>query len=193
MSTNQFKPFATGVGANVRDISTYIANTSLVGGGNPDGAMPTAKDFNRMMRQACFGTAALGELIKANSVDALDDGDMATFVSHLKSALAANVVDSLSLGNTGYVKTTASGPFGGLTLQWGRVVTGLTQASYSLTFPVAFTTACYVVIPIVNATSVQTTDIFGSDTPTTTGVTIWGSTDTDINTLMNFFWIAIGK
>lgn len=85
---NNFKPFAVGGSANAITQSAYEALTTLIANGFLDGVADSAK-VNKVLRQAAFGSAVLGEIIAANGVDALDDGDLAGFKTKLLNALNA--------------------------------------------------------------------------------------------------------
>lgn len=85
---NNFKPFAVGGSANAITQSAYEALTTLIANGFLDGVADAAK-VNKVLRQAAFGSAVLGEIIAANGVDALDDGDLAGFKTKLLAALNA--------------------------------------------------------------------------------------------------------
>lgn len=85
---NNFKPFAVGGSANALSQAAYEALTTLIANGFLDGVADSAK-VNKVLRQAVFGTAVLGEIIAANGVDALDDGDLTGFKTKLLDALNA--------------------------------------------------------------------------------------------------------
>lgn len=85
---NNFKAVAVGGAANVITQAAYEALTTLIANGFVDGVADSAK-INKVLRQAAFGTAVLGEIIAANDEDALDDGDLAAFKTKLLDALNA--------------------------------------------------------------------------------------------------------
>jgi hypothetical protein len=87
-----------------------------------------------------------------------------------------------SLGNSGYQKLP-----GGLILQWGRGTTA--SGTASVTFPVAFPSACFAVVPGWNMGSNQSASAIEASTPTTTGFSVFSSP----TYAFDFFWIALGN
>lgn len=146
---NQFPAFATGVSANVLSPASWSALATLLANGFQTGVADSAQ-VNTAVRQAVFGTAALAKIISDNEADALDNGDLAQFVTRLKTALtAATVGDAVqhseftgtnqSLGGaSGFQKIP-----GGLILQYGLVVNAGVVSGTPVTFPIAFPTACF--------------------------------------------------
>lgn len=88
--TNEFKPFATDGAANVLSQAAYAALTSLISNGFQSGVADSAQ-VNKVLRQATFGTAALGKIIADANLNAVDDGDLATFVSRLLSGIQVGI------------------------------------------------------------------------------------------------------
>lgn len=125
---NNFKPFAVGGSANAITQSAYEALTTLIANGFLDGVADAAK-VNKVLRQAAFGSAVLGEIIAANGVDALDDGDLAGFktklIAALNAALSITVPDA-SATVKGKVELATSLEAQGLT-DPDRVITPLTM------------------------------------------------------------------
>jgi hypothetical protein len=97
--------------------------------------------------------------------------------------------DNASLGASGHYKLP-----GGLTIQWGRL-TGVTIADATVTFPTAFTTACYnVQITIESGGTAPISTKDGGpmiNSYTTTGFVLEGGTDTGYYGGV-FHWMAIG-
>lgn len=95
---NNFKPIAVSGAANVITQATYEAMTTLIANGFVDGVAESAQ-VNKVLRQAVFGTAVLGEIISANNVDALDDGDLTAFKAKLITALNAALTSGILASN----------------------------------------------------------------------------------------------
>lgn len=87
MATNNFKPFATGVGANVTSQADYEALTALVTGFQSGKA--ASAQINKALRQSSFVSSALAQFIsdKLNQ-DVLDNGDISGFNTKLIQAFA---------------------------------------------------------------------------------------------------------
>jgi hypothetical protein len=87
MPENDFLPVAIGGTPNVQAQGDYAGSTPQVQGW-ATGAVPSAQEWNKMLRQASFVGSSLAQLM-ANvlSVDILDDGDQAAFIALLLSLL----------------------------------------------------------------------------------------------------------
>lgn len=87
MATNDFLPFAGGVGANVVTQSAYAALTTLLANGFTTGiADPT--QLNKVWRQGSIMSSALGALISGISGNnVVDDGTTSTILQNLQTAL----------------------------------------------------------------------------------------------------------
>lgn len=86
MPTNDFKEFATGVGANVIDQATYDA-APWVETGFQAGLAQSAQ-LNKVWRQSAFVVSVLAQLIMIETdQDVLDDGDEATFMAQLEAMI----------------------------------------------------------------------------------------------------------
>ncbi|MEI9692552.1 hypothetical protein V5074_05310 [Atlantibacter hermannii] len=87
MATNDFKPFATGAGANVMSQADYQALEALITGFQSGKA--SSAQVNKALRQATFISAALAQFVsdKTNS-DVLDNGDLSGFVTKLTNGFA---------------------------------------------------------------------------------------------------------
>lgn len=98
MPTNDFKPFATAPGANVKSQAQYIAAAERTAGmatGIAESAL-----FNKVWRQSNFVTAAIMEHVTALlGTDSLDDGDLAVATARIAAAFGAGF-------STGDVKPT---------------------------------------------------------------------------------------
>lgn len=86
MATNDFKPFATGAGANVTAQAEWASLPALFTGFQSGKA--SSAQVNKAIRQASFISAALAQYV-ANKTgqDVLDDGDMTGFITKLVSGL----------------------------------------------------------------------------------------------------------
>jgi hypothetical protein len=95
MPINDFKPFATGLGANVIPQADYASTSydSLRNNGFTTGTAQSVQ-LNKVWRQASFISAAIGEMIKENGDDALDDGDLAAMVIKLKASILGVIPDA---------------------------------------------------------------------------------------------------
>lgn len=86
MATNNFKPFATGTGANVLSQTEYEALAALAGGFTSGKA--SSAQINKAIRQATFIAASIAQFIlNKSAIDVLDDGDLAGFVTDFGNAL----------------------------------------------------------------------------------------------------------
>ena len=86
--TNEFKAFATGGGANVLTPAAYAALTSLIANGFSAGVAPS-QHLNTVWRQSSFVSAAIAQLVANANINAVDDGNLTTFVNNLVIALGA--------------------------------------------------------------------------------------------------------
>lgn len=89
MPTNDFKPFATGAGANVMSQSDWVALAALATGFQSGKA--SSAQINKAIRQALFISSALAQYTADKSgQNVLDDGDVAGFVAKMHSAFSAD-------------------------------------------------------------------------------------------------------
>lgn len=89
MATNDFKPFATGAGANVIDQGDYTALAELSSGFTAGKA--SSEQVNKVLRQATVFSNVLAQFISNQlSADVLDNGDTATLLTNLIAALKTN-------------------------------------------------------------------------------------------------------
>ena len=95
MATNDFIGFASNGSANVMSQADYAAAAEQGDGVQPGPASSALA--NKVWRQGANMAAALGEIIKAQGIDALDNGDIATLSNNIVSALSAFLL-SLSGG-----------------------------------------------------------------------------------------------
>jgi hypothetical protein len=86
--TNDFRPFATGGGANVQAQNDFAADT-VVPSGFLSGLASSAK-FNKVFRQSSVWAHVLGQIIADTNVNALDDGNMTGLKTAFLTALGSN-------------------------------------------------------------------------------------------------------
>lgn len=97
MATNNFKPFATGSGANVTAQSDYEALAALLSGFQSGKA--SSAQINKALRQGTVMAAMLGAFLNDRGLDAKDDGNISTLLANFKSALTS-LSDTRYLGIT---------------------------------------------------------------------------------------------
>ncbi|CRC81521.1 side tail fiber protein [Salmonella enterica subsp. enterica serovar Typhi] len=85
MAKNDFKPFATGKGANVTSQPDWEALPALLSGFTAGKAL--SAQVNKALRQASFIAAALAQYTASKSgQDVLDDGDLSGFIAKMSAA-----------------------------------------------------------------------------------------------------------
>jgi hypothetical protein len=87
MATNNFKPFATGSGANVTAQSDYEALAALLSGFQSGKA--SSAQINKALRQGTVMAAMLGAFLNDRGQDAKDDGNISTLMASFKSGLTS--------------------------------------------------------------------------------------------------------
>ncbi|MFP2742021.1 hypothetical protein ACLET0_14555 [Escherichia coli] len=88
MATNDFKAFATGVGANVMSQADWEALPALLAGFSSGKA--SSDQVNKAIRQASFISSCLAQFVcNASGQNVLDDGDQAAFIAKLSAAFDA--------------------------------------------------------------------------------------------------------
>ncbi|HIG3161366.1 hypothetical protein M1924_05935 [Klebsiella pneumoniae] len=92
MATNDFKPFATGSGANVLPQADYESLSALASGFLSGKA--SSAQINKALRQSSTMAALIGQFINQANLDALDNGNVSTLLTNFVAALTVN----LSLG-----------------------------------------------------------------------------------------------
>ena len=93
MATNDIKPFATAVGANVISQSAYEALTTLIQNGFSSGTA-ISQQLNKVWRQSSIMSAILAQMIVDNTgANVVDDGTTATILSNLKLAVAGRLIN----------------------------------------------------------------------------------------------------
>lgn len=86
MAVNQFLSFALGGSANVLSPTAYAALTTLIANGYQSGVAQSVQ-MNTTWRQSAFLAAAWGEIVKSTGRDALDDGNVAAYVTKILDSL----------------------------------------------------------------------------------------------------------
>ncbi|SCC70146.1 tail fiber protein, partial [Kosakonia oryziphila] len=89
MATNNFKPFATGAGANVTSQADWEALSALLTGFQSGKA--NSAQVNKALRQATFIASALAQYTANKSgLDVLDDGDVDGFIAKMSAAFGVD-------------------------------------------------------------------------------------------------------
>lgn len=167
MATNDFKPFATGAGANVMSQADYQALAALITGFQSGKA--SSAQVNKALRQATFVSAALAQFVSDKTgVDVLDDGDLSGFVTKLTNGFGKQYLSrsnpfsdikadglaavSGALANLGFEQSVAATGYqvlpGGLIFQWGTA-TG-DQGNLGAAYPMAFKERVFQVLLTLN-------------------------------------------
>ncbi|KFC08336.1 Pin family phage protein [Trabulsiella guamensis ATCC 49490] len=157
MATNDFKPFATGAGANVTSQADWESLPALPTGFTSGKA--SSAQVNKALRQPSTIAAMVGQFIANANLDALDNGDLDTLVENFTNSLIAN----LGLGTaanrdvgteanqipdmSSFLTNIKASPTGlyhylpsGLLIQFGNIAAS--SGDVTTTFPVAFPNAC---------------------------------------------------
>lgn len=88
MATNNFKPFATGSGANVTTQADYEALPALQTGFQSGKA--SSAQINKAIRQSSFIASSLAQFVSEKiNQDVLDNGDVNSFTTKLAQALSS--------------------------------------------------------------------------------------------------------
>lgn len=189
MATNDFIGFASAGSANIMSQADFAAAAEQTNGVQPGPASSSLA--NKVWRQGANMAAALGWLMSDMGQNALDDGDIGTLKTSLKTAI-------ISSSSSGIIKTPD-----GTMIEWGAKASN-SSAIVTLTFPEAFYAAPHVVMQfysgegtmsdISNVSSMRSVLI---NTPSTTGVKFCALGNTSSNPAIpqtgNCGWIAIGR
>lgn len=110
MPTNQFKPFATSVSANVQDQSSFEAAATTTDGFQA--GIAKSEELNKVWRQASSVAAMIGDFIVDKSAqDAQDNGDIATLLANFITGVEAVVTAALAAKTKNQGVFTANGTF----------------------------------------------------------------------------------
>lgn len=110
MATNNFKPFGIGAGANVTAQADYEALAALLSGFQSGKA--SSAQINKAIRQATVMSYVLAQFIANSSGNnVLDNGDTATIITNLITALKANSANDFlqTLNNLVEIKNAGTG------------------------------------------------------------------------------------
>lgn len=176
--SNEFKLFgAGGSSPNTLSPSAWAALTTLLGSGFASG-VADSKQFNTLFRQCSTVAAGIGQFIANQGGNANDDGSAANFAAAFKAALGAS-----SLAASGYQVLPS-----GLIVQWGN---GSTNGSgvATVTFPLAFPTAMYQLIPTARRSSALSNSVGWDSTTSLTSATVFAASAA----VTGFDYIAFGK
>ncbi|WP_406670445.1 gp53-like domain-containing protein [Raoultella terrigena] len=192
MANNNFKPFATGSGANVLSQVDYEALSALASGFLSGKA--SSAQVNKALRQGTFVSSCLAQFITNElNIDVLDDGDANGFLSNLISAMNSR---SNAVLTTAFPKRTfGTNDFiripdvaGGLIIQFGSAI--INSPTGTVTFPTPFPNAALAFIPVKNSDVAARFITFSNLTNAATNLYGWTSGTT--SNLDSFNWVAIG-
>lgn len=99
MATTDIQPFGSGgTGtSNVLTQSAYLTFlASLAGNSFATGAIPTAQQWNKILRQASFMAAGLANWLVNRGITVLDDGNMAALVAEIQAGMSAYLIKSVA-------------------------------------------------------------------------------------------------
>lgn len=202
MAKNDFKPFATGAGANVMPQADWEALIALSTGFQSGKA--SSAQMNKAFRQGSTIAAMMGQFIANSGADALDNGDIATMVTNLTAAMKTNLgLKSAAYKDAGngagqipdmsYFASQLAVPGyqklpGGLVMQWG---TGAVPISGSVTvsYPISFSLGYVQFVSPIDSSSVNNYAVrVASSTVSTLTIT-----STNTQNVTGFMYLAIGK
>ncbi|MFI7782670.1 hypothetical protein EN46_02090 [Citrobacter amalonaticus] len=152
MATNDFKPFATGAGANVTSQADWESLPALPTGFTAGKA--SSAQVNKALRQPSTIAAMVGEFIANANIDAIDDGDVGGLVDKFTNALSANlelgtaskknvgtgtnqIPDMSSFAISELAPTTQGYAFlpSGIIFQWGYIIASNSDVTTTLPIP----------------------------------------------------------
>lgn len=118
MATNDFLPFAGGVGSNVLTQAAYAALSARTSGFTA--GVAKSAELNKVWRQASIMSAALAQLIADNTgLDVIDDGSIATIVANLKTAVGGRLIGTQVFSASGTYTPTPGTKFVVVEVQGG--------------------------------------------------------------------------
>lgn len=178
---------ASGINADITELTGLTTPLSIAQGGTSAITAPAAR--------AALGAAAAGANSDITSLSGLttllsvaQGGTGVASYPALAAAMGVLSITTSSLAQNGYIKFS-----NGLTLQWGKYQPGtnLGQNTYGQTFPVAFDTACFIVIGMPIAGGDAWVQI-ENNTITTSGWTMRVQAEEPGKTILGWYWIAVG-
>lgn len=117
MPTNDFLPWATGVGANVIDQATFAALPGRTAGAVAGTAY--SNQLNKLWRQSSVAASTLAQLIvDLSGQNVVDDGDTAALLANLKRAYRTQKTNYLTAGGSANAITLTPSP---TVLSWAEI------------------------------------------------------------------------
>jgi len=179
---------AAGANSDITSLTGLTTPLSITQGG-------TGAD-SAVAALAALGAAASGANSDITSLTGLttplsvaQGGTGVTSYGALATAMGVLSVSASSLTQNGYITLG-----NGLTLQWGKYEPGgdLGQNTYGQTFPVAFATACFIVLPVPIAGGDAWTQV-EQGTVTTSGWTCRVQAEEPGKKIKGWYWLALGN
>lgn len=192
MATNDFKPFATGSGANVLSQADYEALSALSSGFLSGKA--SSAQVNKALRQGTFIASCLAQFVSNElNINIIDGGDANGFLANLINALNSRsgaVVDEAFPKRTFSANDYIRIPDvpGGLIIQYGSGV--FNSTSGKVTFPTPFPNAAFACFPVKNTSDAARYVSYSNLTKSSFNVYGWISSGA--GNVDNFNWLAIG-
>ncbi|HBQ0113424.1 hypothetical protein K4X42_26720 [Klebsiella quasipneumoniae] len=192
MATNDFKPFATGSGANVLSQADYEALSALSSGFLSGKA--SSAQVNKALRQGTFIASCLAQFVSNElNINILDGGDANGFLANLINALNSR---SGAVVNEAFPKRTFSANDyiripdvpGGLIIQYGSGVFNATSGT--VTFPTPFPNAAFACFPVKNTSDAARYVSYNN--LTNSSFNVYGWISSGAGNVDNFNWVAIG-
>lgn len=178
---------AAGANSDITSLTGLTTALSIAQGGTGQVSAPAAR--------AALGAAASGANSDITSLSSLltplsvtQGGTGVTSYPALAAAMGVLSIAQSSLAQNGYIKFS-----NGLTLQWGVYQPGgnLGENTYGQTFPVAFTTACFVVLPVPIAGGDAWVQVVSASI-TTSGWTARVQAEEPGKNILGWYWLAVG-
>lgn len=188
MATNDFKPFATGAGANVTSQEDWEALAALVTGFQSGKA--SSAQVNKAIRQATTVGSVVGQFIADKTgQNVLDDGNVSGLVTQLGSALSLFTSLSGVIDKNGYISIpiNISGEIKKLLIQWGS---GQINAhTGTVSFPTPYSITPFIVIPSKIADNNR---YINAVNYTKTGFDIYGFIPSGDGNIDSYNYVSIG-
>lgn len=126
MSTVDYLPVATGVGANVESQGTFAGSGHQTSGFSA--GLAQSAQVNKCLRQSSMIAAAIANLISQRlGISVLDDGNLTTLITNLIAAITPTVVLKKGTGLGNYTTTSTS-----------YIKVDATNLQYTVTIPVGY-------------------------------------------------------
>jgi len=177
----------TAGGAVTLNINDLTAKTTLVDADHIAITDSAASDVDKKITWANVKSELQTELAATETVvgmaELLTDAEFVTGTDSTRTIVASNFIKLA--GANGHIKLP-----GGITVQWGL---GGGANTGTITFPVAFTTACRSVVAMIDIAGGGNGMIVNVDgAPSTTGWNWSQRSHAGASPSLNFYWIAIG-